>query len=451
MWLVELKGAIMSKRSVFTLLLALMLASILVVAGCQPADEEEPPDDNDVVEMGTVTVMGVWGGDELAAFEEVAAGWEAATGGTVEFESTRDLSAILRTRIAGANPPDLAILPNPALLREFAADGALLPLDDVLDMNMMAADYSDAWIDLGSVDNNLYGVFIKAATKSTVWYNPAVFEEAGYEVPETWDELIALSDEMVADGNTPWSIGSESGAASGWPLSDWLQEIHLAAYGPELHDQWVAHEIPWTHESIKGTFEMFGEIALNEDYVVGGVDSILATNFEDASFLPFEDPPRAHLYFLGAFTQGFIEGQFPDLEPTVDYDFFDFVDIDPQFAGSATGGADVAVMFNDTPEARSFMEYMADGANWESWARAGGYLSPSTALPLDAYPDELSAKAAAQLTDSEIFRFDADDLMPAEVQSAFWDGIHDYLQDPDSLDAILERIEAVAETAYAEL
>ncbi len=439
----------MSLRSVLALLLALMLASMFVVAGCQPVDEVEPPD-NDVEVMGTVSVMGVWGGDELAAFEEVVAGWETATGGTVEFESTRDLSAILRTRVAGGNPPDLAVLPNPALMQEFAVDGELVALGDILDMGMMTSDYSDAWIDLGTVDGNLYGVFVKAATKSTVWYNPAEFEAAGYDIPETWDELIALSDQIVADGNTPWSIGIESGGATGWPATDWIQEIHLAEFGPDLHDHWLDHEIPWTHDSIRGAFERFGEIALNEEYVVGGVDNILATSFEDASFLPFEDQPRAYLYFLGAFTQGFIEGQFPDLEPLVDYDFFKFPMIDPEFEGSVTGGADVAVMFNDTPESRSLMEYLADGANWEPWARAGGFASPSLSLSLDVYPDEIAAKAAEQLTESAIFRFDVDDLMPAELQSAYFSGIVDYLQDPDDLDAILERLDAVAVDAYAE-
>ncbi len=434
-------------RSFFVLLLATMLVATTSL-GCRPAEEEEP-DENGVAALGTVTVMGVWGGDELAAFEAVVAGWEAQTGGTVDFESTRDLSAILRTRVAGGNPPDLAILPNPALMQEFATAGHLVSLNDVLDMSMMQADFSDAWIDLGSVDGELVGVFVKAATKSTIWYNPKVFADKDYEVPATWDELLSLSDQIVADGGTPWSIGIESGGATGWPASDWIQEIHLAESGPELHDQWVNHEIPWTHESIRSAFERFGEIALNEDYVVGGVDNILATGFEDASYLPFEDPPRAYLYALGGFTQGFIEAQFSDLVATEDYDFFNFPDIDPRYAGSATGGADVAVMFNDTPEARSLMEYLADGANWESWASAGGYASPSTALPLSAYPDDLAAKAAAQLTESEIFRFDADDLMPAEVQSAYLTGIIDYLQDPGSLDDILARLEAVAVNAYS--
>lgn len=436
------------KRLSHAWLACMLVIALVTLPACTTETTDNGTTDGD--EIGSVTVMGVWGGGELEAFQDVAAGWEEATGGTVEFESTRDLSAILTARVSGGNPPDLAILPNPAVMQTYAESGDLLALDDVLDMTQIESDYSDAWIDLGTVDGNFYGVFVKAATKGTVWYNPSTFEAGGYDIPTTWDELIALSDEMVAAGQTPWSIGIEAGGATGWAASDWIQEIYLANSGGEMYDQWVDHEIPWTDPSVKEAFELFGEIALNDDYVVGGVNNILATTPEDASYLIAEDPPGANMYFLGAFTQGFIEGQFPDAVPGEDYDFFDFVSIDPMYEGAETGGADVAVMFNDTPSARSFMEYMADGANWESWASAGGFSSPSQALDPSAYPDELSAKAAAQLSGSEIFRFDADDLMPAEVQSTYWNGIISYLQNPDMLDTILADIEAAAVTAYAE-
>jgi alpha-glucoside transport system substrate-binding protein len=318
----------------------------------------------------------------------------------------------------------------------------------VLDMGQIRADHSDAWIDLGTIDGNLYGLFIKAATKSTVWYNPGNFAEAGYEIPETWDELVALSEEMLADGTAPWSIGIESGGATGWPATDWIAEILLAESGPDVYDQWVAHEIPWTDPAIKSAFEKFGVMALTSGFVPGGADAILATGFEEASYLPFQDPPQAHMYFLGSFTQGFIANQFPDLVPEQDYDFFKFPYVDPAYAGAATGGADVAAMFNDTPSARSLMNYLADGASWESWAAAGGYASPNRSLDPSVYPDALAAKAAEQLTESAIFRFGAGDLMPSEVQNAFWNATIDYLQQPGNLDTILGDVEAVAAEAY---
>jgi len=436
------------KRQWHALLLMCVLAiALLAVSACAQEDTDGGEVEDGGEEIGTVSVMGVWGESELDAFTEVAAGWEEETGGTMEFEGTRDLSAILRARVSGGNPPDLAVLPNPALLQDFASTGDLQPIDGFLDMGALEGDYAQTWIDLGSADGTLYGLFVKAATKSTVWYDPTEFDAAGYEIPATWDELIALSDQMVADGvAAPWSIGLESGGASGWPATDWIQEIYLTESGPDMYDQWVNHEIPWTDDSVKSAWEHFGEIALTEGYVPGGVDAMLASNFTDASYLPFEDPPQAYMYFLGAFTQGFISEQFPDQEPVTDYDFFKFVEINEP--GTVTGGADVIVMFNDTPSARSLLEYLADGANWESWAQAGGFATPSQALDASAYPDELARKAAEQLTESETFRFDADDLMPSELQTAYFQGILDYLQNPGNLDQILADIEAVAATAY---
>ena len=437
----------MKRQWRLALLVAVLAIALLANVSCAEKDDGDNGGSTGGDEIGAVTVMGVWGGTEVEAFNKVVAGWQAETGGTVEFEATRDLSAILRARVSGGNPPDLAILPNPALMQDFAGSGELVALDDVLDMSMLESDYSPTWIDLGSVAGKLHGLFIKAATKSTVWYDPAQFAAAGYTAPKTWDELKTLSGRMVADGKAaPWSIGLESGGASGWPGTDWIQEIFLTESGPETYDKWVKHEIPWTDPAVKSAFQRFGEMALTDGYVPGGVPAILAANFEDASYFPFEDPPKAYMYFLGAFTQGFISRQFPDQVAGTDYDFFKFVEINEP--GTVTGGADVLVMFNDTPSARSLMNYLADGANWSSWAETGGFATPSQALDPGSYPDDLARKAAAQLTDSQTFRFDADDLMPAEVQTAYFAGVLDYLQNPGNLDSILANIESVAVTAY---
>jgi alpha-glucoside transport system substrate-binding protein len=417
---------------------------MLALAACTQGGDTTGGGGGEDEEIGSVSVIGVWGGGEVESFQQVVSAWEDDTGGTMEFEGTRDLNAILRSRVEGGNPPDLAILPNPALMQELAAQGALQPLDEVIDIE---GSYSDTWRELGSVDGQLYGMFVKAATKSTVWYDPQSFEDGGYEIPETWDDLVALTDEIKgAGGAAPWSVGVESGGASGWPGTDWIQEILLTESGPDVYDQWVDHEIPWTDPQVKSAWEKFGEIALGEGNVTGGASTIVSTNFEDASYLPFEDPPRAYLYFLGAFTQGFIEGQFPDLEAGADYDFFKFVEITEP--GTATGGGDIIVMLNDTPSARSLMEYLSDGANWESWASSGGFATPNEGLDASVYPDDLARKAAQQLTETETFRFDADDLMPAEVQNAYFAGILEYLQSPDKLDSILANIESVAAGAY---
>jgi alpha-glucoside transport system substrate-binding protein len=398
--------------------------------------------------MGSVHIMGLWGGEELNAFREVAAGWERRTGGRVEFEGTRDITAVLRARVMGGNPPDLAILPNPALMKEFARTGKLRTIGKILDISQISKNHSNTWLHLGSVDGNLIGLFVKASLKSTIWYNPKEFTANRWEIPKTWGKLLSLSDQIVEEGKTPWSIAVESGGASGWPASDWIQEIFLHESGPDLYDRWVEHRIPWTHQAVKSAFQKFGEIALTGGYINGGVQAILATHFIDGAYLPFLNPPRAYMVLLGGFTQGFIAKQFPDLRPGKDYDFFAFPTIHPKYAGAVTGAADVVVMFRDTAASRSFLKYMAMAQAWESWVKRGGYTSPARSMNLQTYPDPLAAKMARLLTTSPIFRFDADDLMPAEVQKTFWKSAMDYLRNHEKLEPILQEIEEVAKEAY---
>jgi alpha-glucoside transport system substrate-binding protein len=396
----------------------------------------------------TVHIMGVWGGEELTSFRTVMTEWEKRTGGRVQFEGTRDLAAVLRARVMGGYPPDLAILPNPVLMKEFARTRKLRAIEKILDISKIRETYSNTWLHLGSVDGILFGLFVKASIKSTIWYNPKEFAANRWEIPKTWGKLLSLSSRIVAEGKTPWSIAVESGGASGWPASDWIQEILLHESGPDLYDRWVEHRIPWTHEAVKSAFQKFGKIALTGGYINGGVQAILASNFIDGSYLPFLNPPRAYMYFLGGFTQGFIAKQFPDLKPEKDYDFFSFPTIHPKYAGAVTGAADVVVMFRDTAASRSFLKYMAMAEAWESWAKRGGYTSPARSMNLETYPDPLAAKMARLLTTSPIFRFDADDLMPAEVQKTFWKGAMDYLRNPEKVDTILQEIEEVAKEAY---
>jgi alpha-glucoside transport system substrate-binding protein len=396
-------------------------------------------------ESGNVSVVHQWvSGGEPESFRAVVDPWQELTGNQVEDLGTRDLLAIVTTRVEGGNPPDIAALATPGTVERFAQEGELIALDSFLDMDRIRNEYSQAWTDLCTVDGRLYCIAYKAANKSTVWYNPKTFANEGVEAPGTWEEMIAVSDQLRESGLAPWSIGVESGGTSGWPGTDWIGQIILSEYGPEVYDQWVNHEIPWTDPRIKSAWEKFGQIALTEGYVPGGADFILSTNFTPASYLPFEAPPKAGMYFLGSFTQGFIEEQFPNLVIEEDYSFFPFPVIDPQYEGAVTGGADLLVMFNDTPAARSLMEYLSTGAAQQIWVGRGGFTSTNNQVNLNNYPDPLAAKVAQQLTNAQIFRFDADDIWGGELQNAFLRGILEYLEDPSRLDSILQQIEAVA-------
>lgn len=396
-------------------------------------------------EKGVVTVLGVWGGDELTAFQEAVFPFTDETDIGMAFEGTRDLAAVLTTRVEAGNPPDLAILPNPGQMEEFASRGELVDISTFMDMDKFQENYSQSWIDLGSYEGKLYGILVGASNKSLIWYNPTAFEAAGYEIPTTWDEMIALSDQIVADGTAPWCIGVESGAASGWPATDWIEDIMLRTAGTEVYDQWVAHEIPWTDPAIKTAWETFGQIVRNEDYVFGGTTGVLSTNFGESPLPLFDDPPGCYLHRQASFITGF----FPEgVEAGTDYDFFPFPPIEEELGTPVLGGANVIVMFNDTPNARALMQYLASPKPHEILAEEIGWLSPNRGASLDAYPDDLTRKAAKMLVEAAAFRFDASDLMPAAVGSGtFWNGTLDYIGGTD-LDSVLEQIETSAVDAY---
>lgn len=397
---------------------------------------------------GTVTVLGVWGGSELESFLAMVKPFEDATGVKVEFEGTRDLNAVLTTRIQGGNPPDVAGLPGPGQMAEFARAGNLIALEDVLDMSAMGEQYAQSWIDLATVDGKVYGIFTKAALKGLIWYNTKAFQAAGYEIPTTWDELLALTDRIAKEGKTPWCIGLESGAASGWPATDWIEDIMLRTAGSDAYDQWHRGELAWTDPKVKNAWELLGRIATNPRYVYGGRQGVLATNFGESPFPMFTDPPGCFLHHQATFIQDFIQKQYPNLTPVEDFDFFAFPPIDSNLPAAVEVAGDLFGMFRDTPQARALMKYLTTPEAQAIWVKRGGALSPNRRVSLDDYPDALSRRAAEILTSAEIARFDASDLMPEAVNSAFWKGTLDYVQTPARLNAILQNLQRIAKEAY---
>ncbi|HLE78209.1 MAG TPA: ABC transporter substrate-binding protein [bacterium] len=438
------------EAGITTVTWVLIVVLVIVVAGGaylytrrQPA---QPPQLQQL--GGTVTVLGVWGGNELESFLAMVKPFEDATGVKVQFEGTRDLNAVLTTRLQGGNPPDVAGLPGPGQMAEFARAGNLIALDDVLDLTAMREQYAQSWIDLATVDGKVYGVFIKASLKGLVWYNPKAFSAAGYEVPQTWDALIQLTERIAADGKAPWCIGLESGAASGWPATDWIEDIMLRSAGPQVYDQWYRHEIAWTDPQVKRAWELFGQIAANPKYVYGGIQSELSTNFGESPFPLFTDPPGCYLHHQATFIQDFIQKQFPNRKPVDDFDFFAFPPIDASQPKAVEAAGDLFGMFKDTPQARALIKYLTTPEAQAIWVKRGGALSPNRKVSLDEYPDPLSRRAAEILTGAEVARFDASDLMPEAVNNAFWKGTLDYVQNPSRLDEILATLEQTANESY---
>ena len=436
------------------LLAGVAMLSLAVVA-CGDDDDEDstlPVPGNDTPagtattsdQPGDVDVIGIWGGEELTKFEAMNKRWNDR-GGDVSFTGTRNITADLTVRVEGGNPPDVAIPAEIGLFREFAEQDKLISLDQCDGLEDLVRDnYPDSFIDLGTVDGKLYGFFMKADTKATVWYNPAVFEENDVDPLDgdaSWDDLIQISETLKDSGIAPWSIGVESAEASGWPGSDWIQQIILNMDdGEDLYDGLIDGSIPFTDDRVKEAWERFAAIALEDGFTVqDGAEGINATNFQDSTYPPFESPARAAMVALGGFASGFITTQFPGLEPGEDLDFFTFP------GGKVTGGANIVYAFNDDPATCSFLRHLASAEAQEIWVKAGGFTSVNSEVPLDAYPDDLARKQAEQLLDADTFRFDLDDAIGGALQNTYFAGITEFLSNPRNLDSILEQIEAARE------
>lgn len=437
--------------------LAVIAASALACSPSTPTPTPTPtnptaiatdhgPDATDL-DGATVDVLGLWSGPEYDAFVTVKDAWEEATGAAVDWQGTQDLSAVLDSRIQAGDPPDIAILPNPGLVQDLADAGTLVPLDSFMDMDQVERDYAPAWIDLGSHGGRLYALFSKVTDKSTVWYSPSTFAAGGYTVPETWHDLIDLANRMVADGRTPFSIASASGAASGWPLTDLVSQLVLTGCGPALYDDWVAGEIPWTDPCIRRSFELFDAVVQTPGFVLGGVPGALATTDAEGADPVYSDPPAAAMYPMASFAQAFITARHPDLVAGQDYDYFTFPAVDPQYAGTIAIGADVIVMVTDTPAARSFMTYLAGVDAQQRWVELGGFTSVNQSVPPDAYPDPVARDVAEGLIAADVSRFSAGDMMPAALQRAWWGAMLDLAEDPSTLDATLVSLTEVARDA----
>jgi alpha-glucoside transport system substrate-binding protein len=385
--------------------------------------------------------LGIWGDDELVSFEAMVAPWETTTGGSMAFTGTRDITAVLTTRVEGGNPPDVAIAAEVGRFLQFAGEGKLTPLSACEGLRQtVVANYPQGFIDLGTVNDVVYGFFMKADTKGTIWYNPKFFADNGYEpltADSTFEDLIALSDQILADGTPPWSVGVESAEASGWPGSDWIQQILLNEAGTEVYDGVIDGSIPLTDPRVKDAWEKFGEIALTEGYTVqGGAEGINATNFVNSAYPPFESPPTAAMVYLGGFASGFVTEQFPDAVAGEDFDFFPFP------GGGVTGGASIVYAFSDDETTCSFLNYLVGAEAQQIWVNDGGFTSVNSQVSLDAYPNLVARAQAEQLAGAEVFRFDLDDAIGGAFQTAYFQGVTEYLANPDDLDSILGDIEA---------
>jgi alpha-glucoside transport system substrate-binding protein len=394
-------------------------------------------------EGATVELLGQWVDGEAENFQASLQPLIDATGMNVVYEGITDYETVLATRVDGGNAPDIAQIAQPGLMRTFASEGALVNLSEWFDIDRLSQDYIQSFIDLGSYEGDLYGIFFKSDLKSIVWYPVDAFEQAGYEIPTTWDELVALSDQIIADGNgNPWCISMEHGDATGWVATDWIEDILLRTAPAEIYDQWIAHEIPFDHPEVLEAADYMSQIWFADDYVYGGSTAINATFVGDTQTPMFaEDGPDCWMHKQAAWIPEF----WPEgTEAGVDSSFFYFPPIEEEYGSPVLGAGDQMVMFDDRPEVRAVMEYLATAEAAQGWIEAGGFVSPNQSVPLDWYDTYPNDELAAILDGADVFRFDASDTMPAEVGAgSFWAAMIDWVAaDGADTEGVFARIEA---------
>jgi alpha-glucoside transport system substrate-binding protein len=392
-------------------------------------------------------ITGPWTGLDADIMNSVAAYFEAATGAVVNYSGSDSFEQDIVISIQANSPPNIAVFPQPGLAADMAGRGALTPLPDGT-ADWIVANYAagQSWVDLGTyADENgvdqLFGFFYKVDLKSLVWYSPEAFDEAGYDIPTSMEDLLALTDQIVADGETPWCIGLGSGAATGWPATDWVEDMLLRTQPPEVYDGWVSNEIPFTDERIVAAIEAFGQFARNDAYVNGGSGAVATTDFRDSPAGLFSFPPECYLHRQASFIPTF----FPEGSESA---FFYFPSSDAAGLGNPVLGAGTLWAITEASDAAdAWVDFMQTPIAHELWMAQSGFLTPYNAVNPAVFPTDAQRAMNDILLGATTFRFDGSDLMPGEIGAgAFWTGMVDYVTGADAADvaqAIQDRWDSI--------
>ena len=416
------------------LVLTLVLAIAAAACGGDDGGTEEG--------TGTVSVLSLWGGSEKEAFDKVLAKFTADTGIKTNYETARDFTTIINTRLAAGNPPMVAIVPRPGIVADLARSGDLITLDELgVDAEAVNENYSEAWTNLTTIDDEVYGIVAKANSKSVIWYDPSRIDA---EPPQTWEELKTLTNEIRESGKKPWAVG----AGDGWPLTDWFESIYLYQNGQEKYDQLFSGELEFTDQTVKDALtEMFS--ILNEENLAGGVEGALATKFVDDIGQVFGENPTAELYYEGGFVGGIATGQVnTSLQPGQNIDFFPFPTMNEDVGQPLLGAGDVAVAFVNNEDVKQLIEFLASSEAGTEWVSTGAIVSPNKAVDLAAYPNDLVRKEAEQVRDAEVFAFDGSDLLPGALGTEWPTVLQGIMKNPGSADQALAEFQERATTEF---
>ena len=388
---------------------------------------------------GDIEVLGSWTGEELTAFRAVAEPFERRTGVSVTYASTRDLEGVLAGRLAAGDPPDIAGLQGPLHMAGLAADGQLRDLAGIVDDGAYRSRVAPTFIDLGTIDGRVVGVFVRSTLKGMIWYDPSVFQLGS---PRTWDELQRMAIQAADSADDAWCLGLESEESSGWPGTDLIEQFLLREAGVDAYDRWIDGGLPWTSPEVRRAFELFGGVVAGS---FGGSRGVLETDFRDAGKPMFSDPPGCLFLHQGSFMPSFFTNPAATSgvpsTPGKDFDFFPFPTMTGGNGTSVIGAGDLFGMFTERPEAAEFMRYLVSDEAQTIWVGRRGSLSVDPGVV--GYPDPVSRRAAELLTGADLFRFDASARMTPALSEAFNHAVLSYTADRTRLDTVLAELEAV--------
>ncbi len=395
---------------------------------------------------GSVSVIGIWTGDEQRSFQAVIDKFnETHPDVRVRYTSAGDnVPTVVGTAVEGGNPPDIATIAQPGLIRQFQRQGALRSIDYA--RATVAENYPEDFVELGTIDGRLYSFVFKGANKSTVWFNVEAFRNAGVEAPRTWDEFLTNARTLAASGVPAYSLAG----ADGWTLTDLFENIYLRQAGPEKYDQLSEHRIRWTDPSVRQALRSMADIFGDRDNILGGPQGALQRDFPTSVEAVFQNPARAAQVIEGDFVPGVV-AESTRLEAGSGYDVFPFPAIGED-GDAVVGGGDSIATFRDTPAVRAFVEFLATPEAATAWAERGGFSSPNRSVSEDVYPDDITRTVATALANAETFRFDMSDLAPAQFggtpSQGEWKILQDFLANPGDVDGTAQKLEAAAARAY---
>ncbi|MEU4131223.1 ABC transporter substrate-binding protein [Streptomyces wuyuanensis] len=398
----------------------------------------------------TITVAGVWSGAEQKNFQKVLDAFTEKTGAKTQFVSTGDnVSTVVGSKIEGGNAPDVVMVPQVGVLQQFAKSGWLTPLSKTTEKSV-DGNFAPVWKNYGSVDGSLYGLYFKAAHKSTVWYSPDALDQAGVKPPATYADMLKAGQAVSDSGLPAFAVAGEDG----WTLTDWFENIYLSQAGPEKYDQLAAHKLKWTDPSVVNALTTLGKLFSDKELIAGGQKGALATDFPGSVEKVFGPEPEAGMVYEGDFVAGVAKDQFGK-KIGEDASFFPFPAVDGGKAPVVSGG-DAAVVLKDGKNqkaAMAFLEYLATPEAAAVWAEAGGFLSPNKKLDLASYGDDTTRETAKSLIDAgDSVRFDMSDQAPAAFGgtkgAGEWKLLQDFLRDPSDPKATAARLEDAAAKAY---